>query len=251
VTPPSVKLSELLPNAIAQAEQQWHRLRRRTGGVTRVPRSRLLASCLKPGKLVVVFGRKSMGKTALALGMAEHVARHQWVPVGLFSLQLPGNEVAVRLLCARANLYRLRAGTKRFRDRLQATVAALSRIPIIISDPGKLTISQFCARARQMKARYGIQLLVVDRFELLHPPADGSMLKRLARKLRIPVVASANVPADKSLLRNADVVALLIRPDQYADNRATRAALRRQACLIISKNRGGPTGDIRLTASHQ
>ncbi len=240
-----------------------------------------LTSGLHPGNMVVIAGRPSMGKTALAMNIAEHAAIDQNIPVGVFSLEMSSEELVKRLLCSRAkvNLRAVRDGFLAERDFHPLTSAAsqLMKAPLYIDDSAGLTINQVRARARRMHLQFGIRLLVVDYLQLMRAPsrrADTSRqaevadisagIKSLAKELGIPVIVLSQLnrqPESRdegkprlsdlresgSIEQDADLVGLLVRPEAYEDDEDKRAALKGKATLIIAKQRNGPTGDVDLT----
>lgn len=224
---------------------------------------------LKPQQLVILAARPSVGKTALALNIADHLAG-QGVPVGFFSLEMASRELAERLMCARARIdsSAFRSGSPNQRE-LQAfvgTAAALSKAPLYISDKGGLTMAQLASRARRMVQRHGIKLLAVDYLGLLRSGEKSRNryeetslisqgLKALAKELNLPVLALAQLNRDSeredreprlsdlrdsgSIEQDADIVALLHRGRPMAcDPQPVR--------LIVAKHRAGRTGIVDL-----
>ncbi len=234
-----------------------------------------------PGNMIVIAGRPSMGKTALAMNIAEHVAMEQNKPVGIFSLEMSANELVLRALCsgAKVSLKAIRDGFPHDRDHhsLTAVASRLIKAPMYIDDSAGLTINQVRARARRMKLQFDIQLLVIDYLQLMRAPsrrADQSRqvevadisagIKALAKELAIPIVVLSQLnrqPDSReenrprlsdlresgTIEQDADLVGLLVRPEVYADNEQDRASERGKATLVIAKQRNGPTDDINLT----
>ncbi len=236
---------------------------------------------LNAGDLIVLAARPSMGKTAMALNMIEHVARSQphWLtraPVILnFTLEMGQQQVVARMLCslARVEAHRLRTGRISADDhqRLQDAAEELSRTNIFIEDSSSLSMMTLRSRARRQKAKTGLDLVVVDYLQLLSFPKSESRqqeisnisrsLKALARELEVPVVALAQLSRqvelreDKrpqladlresgSIEQDADVVLLLYRPEYYVQYRDEEH--RGLAEVICAKQRNGPTGTVRL-----
>jgi replicative DNA helicase len=233
------------------------------------------------GDLVVLAARPSMGKTALALNMIEAAALSQpeWLqrkPVVLhFTLEMGRQSIVSRMLCSRARVdaHRLRTGRIASDALHELTAAAdeLSRTSLFIDDTSALSMMTLRSRARRLKAKQGLDLIVVDYLQLLSFPKSESRqqeisnisrsLKALARELELPVIALAQLSrqvelrdpprpqlADLresgSIEQDADVVLLLYRPEYYP-------ALRDEenkgvAEVIIAKQRNGPTGTVRL-----
>ncbi len=237
-------------------------------------------SGLHPSNMVIIAGRPSMGKTALAMNIAENVAIDQNVPVGVFSLEMSSEELVKRMLCSRArvNLRAIRDGFLAERDFHPLTTAAseLMKAPLYIDDSAGLTINQVRARARRMHLQFGIKLLVIDYLQLMRAPsrrADQSRqvevadisggVKALAKELSIPIIVLSQLnrqPESRdegkprlsdlresgSLEQDADLVGLLVRPEIYADD-SEKAAEKGKAMLYIEKQRNGPTGKVDLT----
>jgi len=236
-----------------------------------------LTSGLQKGKLILIVGRPLMGKTALAMNIASNVAIQCKKPVGIFSLEATAEELAMRLLCsaAKVNLWSLRDTALSEQDHqwLTESGSELAQAPLVIDDTPRLPIDQLCTRARQMQSQFDIQLLVVDYLQLIHPHSCCSEakhqaeaekisleLKSLARELNIPVIVLSHLshepehehpqPSDwcipPSIVQDADVVGLLVRPEMYAETEEERNASKGKATLFIAKQRNGPTGDVPL-----
>lgn len=204
----------------------------------------------QPGELIIIAGRPSMGKTALGLNMAEHlaIAADPQRPVLFFSLEMSRQQVAQRILCSRArvNAHTLRRGRHSSEDlrRLQQVAADLSEAPLLVDDTADLTILELRARARLAQRRSDIKAIFVDYLQLMRAPKCENRqvevatisrgLKALAKDLNVPIVAMAQLnrsPEDRSRKGNrprmsdlresgaiegdADVVALLHREAYY------------------------------------
>ena len=254
-------------------------LYQRKGMVTGLPTGfidldRLLAG-LQPSDLVIVAGRPSMGKSSFALCVAEHVALVEKKPVGIFSLEMSKDSLVQRLLCshARINAHNVRSGMLSNSDWPNLTKAAgkLSEAPIYIDDSPSVTVLDLRAKARRLKRRHHIELVIVDYLQLMDATSSSraenrqqeiSMisrgLKALARQLNTPVIAVSQLSRapEKELRRprlsdlresgaieqDADVVLMLFREEYYdprEDNKGT-------AEIIIAKQRNGPTGTVKL-----
>jgi len=234
---------------------------------------------MQHSNLIVIAGRPSMGKTALALGIAEYVALREGKAVGIFSLEMTREEMALRLISsyAKINAQNMRRGFLSNNDRNNLILAAkkLSDAPIYIDDKPSLTNLVLRAKARNMKIRYDIDLLIVDYMQLLQATTGrregrqqevsdiSRSLKNLARELGIPIIVLSqlnreveNRPDRKPRLsdlresgaieQDADIVALMMRPGFYPDLVADDANLVGMAFLNIAKQRNGPTGEIKL-----
>ncbi|MBC7368483.1 MAG: replicative DNA helicase [Undibacterium sp.] len=231
-------------------------------------------------EMIILAARPSMGKTSLALNMAEAAALpHKGEPVGvlIFSLEMSAAQLALRMLCSRArvNMKLLRDGllSKNGDEqaRLLAAADQFSKAPIFIDDSSALSIMQLRAKARRLHARNPLGFIVVDYLQLL-APTDSKMpreqqvaeasrgLKSLAKELNLPVVvlSQLNRSSEKenrtpkladlresgSIEQDADVVLMLARPKD-ADEKFQVAA--DSAELIVAKQRNGPVGELKLT----
>jgi len=236
---------------------------------------------LNAGDLIVVASRPSMGKTAFALNMIEHAAlsRPEWLDrpptVLLYSLEMGRQQIVSRMLCSRARVdaHRLRSGRLAHEDRAELTSAAdeLSGTRVLIDDTSNLSAMSLRSRARRVKAKHGLDLIVVDYLQLVSFPRSESRqqeisnisrgLKGVARELEVPVIALAQLSrqvelrdpprpqlADLresgSIEQDADVVLLLYRPEYYPKYRDEEH--RGLAEVICAKQRNGPTGSVRL-----
>jgi replicative DNA helicase len=241
-----------------------------------------LTGGLHPGNMIVIAARPSMGKTALAMNIAEYVAVEQGLGVGVFSLEMSAEELVKRLLCARAkvNLGALTGGFLKQENvfpPLTAAASLLMKAPLFIDDTAGLTINQVRARARRMKQQHDVKLLVIDYLQLMRAPsrrADGSRqveisdisagVKALAKELSIPVIVLSQLnrqPEQReggrpklsdlresgSIEQDADVVGLLVRPEVYEDDEEEKRAKEGEATLVIAKQRNGPQGDVKMT----
>lgn len=240
-----------------------------------------LTSGLHPGTVFVIAARPSMGKTSLAMNIAEHVAITQGKPVGVFSLEMSSEELVKRMLCSRAkvNLRSFHGGfLSEQRDYVPLTNVAteLMKAPLYIDDTAGLTIHQVRARARRLKLQHDIQLVVIDYMQLMRAPsrrADSSRqveisdisggVKALAKELKIPIIVLSQLnrqPEQReegkpklsdlresgSIEQDADIVGLLVRPEVYADD-DEKAEKKGKATLFIAKQRSGPQGNVNLT----
>ncbi len=231
-------------------------------------------SGLQPSSLVIVGARPSMGKTSFALGLAAHAAIERRLPVLLFSLEMSHLELTQRLLCseARVDSSRMRNGKLHESDwpKIVQAIGKLGEAPLFIDDNANLTVMEIRAKARRLKSREGLGLIVVDYLQLMsgHGPAENRQvevseisrgLKILARELGVPVVALSQLSrglearADKrpaladlresgSLEQDADVVLFIYRDEVYNKDSADRGT----AEIIIAKHRNGPTGTTQL-----
>lgn len=233
---------------------------------------------LHQGELVILAARPSMGKTAFAMNVAEHVARDQSASVLFVSLEMSSIELADRLLCsvARVNGHRLRNGTVSQEDRLKLvdTASMLSKAPFFVDDSPSRTVTEIAAAARRIKRRQGsLGLVVIDYLQLIEPdnPKDprqeqvakiARRLKGLARELEVPVmclaqlnrqteVSKENIPRlshlreSGAIEQDADVV-LFVHREEYYHRGDDQKEHEGQAQIIVAKQRNGPVGEVDL-----
>jgi replicative DNA helicase len=229
----------------------------------------------EPGQLIILAGRPSMGKTALALNIAEHVAINLKAPVLFISLEMGHMEIADRLLSSRSGIdgHILRTGKGLGHEQLRALGQAyqeLERGQILIDDTPSRNMLQIAASARRLRHRKNIGLIVVDYIQLIDSEDSrdsrqeqiakiSRQLKTLARELPVPVIAlsqlnravesredrrprMADLRESGAIEQDADMVLLIHRPEYYDQNDQPGIAE-----LIVAKNRNGRTGTVKLT----
>lgn len=268
---------------VMEAVEAIESLYERRGAITGVPTGfhdlDRITNGLQGQDMIVIAARPSMGKTALAMNIAEHVAINEKLPVLVFSLEMSRQQLVQRTLCSRArvNLQKVRDGFLSDRDfpSLTSAAAKIAGAPLSIIDE-KLYIDSLVARARRAKAAKGIKLIVIDYLQLLrargfkpdHRQQEvtyiSAAIKGLAKDLSIPVIVLAQLnrqPENRhggkprlsdlresgSIEQDADVVALLVRGEVYEEDEDARAEKAGEASLIIAKHRNGPIGEVGLT----
>jgi len=274
-----------MKDQVMEAIESIEKLYERKGGITGVSTGFVefdrMTSGMHPSEMIVIAARPSMGKTALAMNIAEHVAINEKLPVGVFSLEMSSQQLVQRLLCSRArvNLQKVREGFLGERDFPSLTAAAskLAEAKIFIDDSASLTILELRAKARRLKAQQDVQLIIIDYLQLLRSTSRRAQdnrqleiseisagLKGLAKELKIPVIVVAQLnrqPEQRtggkprlsdlresgSIEQDADLVGLLVRPELYEEDEEARAEKSGEAELIIAKQRNGPVGEIPLT----
>ncbi len=274
-----------MKDQVMEAIESIEKLYERKGGITGISTGFIefdrMTSGLHPAEMIVIAARPSMGKTALVMNIAEHVAVHDQLPVGVFSLEMSSQQLVQRLLCSRArvNLQKVRDGFLAERDFPSLTAAAskLAEAKIFIDDSAGLSILELRAKARRLKAQHDVQLLVIDYLQLLRSTSRRAQdnrqleiseisagLKGLAKELKIPVIVVAQLnrqPEQRtggkprlsdlresgSIEQDADLVGLLVRPELYEEDEEARVEKSGEAELIIAKQRNGPVGEIPLT----
>jgi replicative DNA helicase len=233
---------------------------------------------LHEGELVILAARPSMGKTALATNIADHVAVEGQRTTLFVSLEMSRLELAERMICAngRINGHKLRNGfiSPTDRAKLVTTTAAMSTAPLFIDDTPSRTMTEIAATARRLKRREKLALVVIDYLQLIEPDNSkdprqeqvakiARRLKALARELKVPVLclAQLNRQAEVSkdnrprlshlresgaIEQDADVVMFVHRDEYYMTNDEDRQRVAGQADIILAKQRNGPTGDLKL-----
>ncbi|MGD2141168.1 MAG: replicative DNA helicase [Burkholderiales bacterium] len=235
-----------------------------------------MTSGFQPGDLIIVAGRPSMGKTALALNMAEHVALDAGLPIGVFSMEMSAAQLAMRLLGSIGKLdqHKLRTGRLAEDDwrKLTSAVGRLSEAPIQIDETAALNALELRARARRLHRQYGqLGLIIVDYLQLMSAASQGEnrateiseisrSLKALAKELNVPVVALSQLnrsleqrPNKRPVMsdlresgaieQDADLILFIYRDEVYNPDSPDKG----RAEVIIGKQRNGPIGTVMLT----
>ncbi len=231
---------------------------------------------LQPGDLIIVAGRPSMGKTSLAMNIAENAALGtNPVPTAIFSMEMGSDQVALRMISSLGQLDQSKLRTGRFRDEdwptITGVIAQMSEAPIYIDDTPALNPTEVRARARRVKREHGLGLIVLDYLQLMQVPGTAEnrateiseisrSLKALARELETPVIAlsqlnrSVEQRSDKkpvmsdlresgAIEQDADLILFIYRDEVY-DKETARQGI---ADIIIAKQRNGPIGEFPLT----
>jgi replicative DNA helicase len=282
-----VPIKARIMTAVERIEQIYENRGSVTGLSTGFYELDKLTGGLQPADMIVIAARPSMGKTALAMNIAEHVATDLKKPVAIFSLEMSADKLTERVLCSRAriDLQRVRDGFLSERDfpRLTAAAGILAASPLYIDDSAMLSIAELKARARRLRSQYDIELIVIDYLQLLRAVSRKAQenrqveiaeisggIKALAKDLHIPVIALSQLNRQPeargkegsrprlsdlresgSIEQDADVVGLLYRAEYYELDEDAKAEKAGQAELILAKQRNGPTGDVPLTFLHQ
>lgn len=235
-----------------------------------------LTSGLQPGDMIVVAGRPSMGKTAFALNIAEHIGVDQRLPVAIFSLEMSGPQLATRFLSSvgRIDQSKLRNGrlTDEDWERLTMALGKLHEAPIHIDETGAINATDLRARARRLYRQCGgLSLIVIDYLQLMTSTKSNEnratelseisrSVKALAKELKVPIVALSQLSrkveerTDKRPLmsdlresgaieQDADIILMMYREEYYKQDTQDKGV----AEVIIGKHRNGPTGTVRLT----
>jgi replicative DNA helicase len=235
---------------------------------------------LHGGDLVIVAARPSMGKTALALNIAQHVALRLKQTVAIFSLEMSRESLLTRMLCAAARVdsQRFRAGflSRDERDKLNRALHELVEAPLYIDDTAGLNMMDMHAKLRRMKQEHEIKLVIVDYLQLMSSPgrqenrnqevsALSRGMKLLAKELNVPMMVLSQLSRavetrqgdhrpqlsdlreSGSIEQDADLVGFIFREEVY---HREREDLRGLAELIVAKQRNGPTGTVNLVFLH-
>ena len=271
----------VLKDELRTAYERFEKLHRGEGGMrgipTGFPEIDNILSGFQKSDLIVLGARPSLGKTALALNIARHVALNEKQPVGIFSLEMSREQVVDRLIATEAQvpLWELRTGRLRQDEDfelIQHALDQLSQAPIFIDDTPSPTILQMRAIARRLQAEHGLGLIIVDYLQLVQPRGHSDNivqqvtecsrgLKAMARELHVPVLALSQLSreVDKrdgqrprlsdlresgSIEQDADVVMFIFRKDRNKFNPS--AEEENTAEIMIEKHRNGPTGIIKL-----
>ncbi len=252
-----------------------------TGLATGFPDLDRMTDGLHRGEMAVIAARPSMGKTALAMNIAEHVAVDQQRAVAVFSLEMSARQLVQRLICSRAriNVRKVRGRMLSHNDFNLVTTAAsqLQAAPMFIDETPGMSILELRSKARRLKKRYQIELVVIDYLQLLKSDSRRAQdsrqvevaeisggIKSLAKEIDVPVLVLAQLNRQPdgrggrprlsdlrdsgAIEQDADLVGLLYRPEYYADGDDDKLEdSEGKAELIIAKQRNGPVGEVPLT----
>jgi len=271
-------------NAIASIEKLYKNRGGLSGLASGFKKLDEMTSGLHGSEMFVVAARPSMGKTAFAMNIAEHVAVNLAKSVGVFSLEMSANQLVQRLLCshARVNLAHVRDGFLSQQDvsKITKSAAILSKSQIYIDDTAGISILELRAKARRMRDRHNIELIIIDYLQLLRSTTKRGQdnrqieiaeisngIKALAKELDIPIIVLAQLNRNPdartgsskgkpkmsdlresgSIEQDADVIGLLVRSEVYEDDEEAKKEMAGEAELIIAKQRNGPIGEVPLT----
>lgn len=261
-----------------ETTHQLEELYERSGFVTGVPtgfkRLNNYTAGLQSGDLIIIAGRPSMGKTALALNIAQHVALRHDGSVGIFSLEMSTQQLVRRMISSEAQVDNQKINTGYLsKDELNSLINSLELLAsknIFVDDSANPSLLEMRSKARRLKAEHGLDLLIIDYLQLmslgrfenrnLEIGAISRALKGLAKELEVPVIALSQLsraPEARShhrpqlsdlresgnLEQDADVVSFIYREELYNPD---DPSLEGEATLIIAKQRNGPVGDVPL-----
>jgi replicative DNA helicase len=272
-----IGVKDLVKDGYERLEKIFSEGRRITGLATGYSGLDNETAGLQPSELVILAARPSMGKTALALNIAENVALRNREPVAVFSLEMSKESLLLRLLAshARVDAHKFRTGHMNRDDwgRVTASLAELGDAPIWIDDSASSTVLEMGAKARRLKRDRGLSLVIVDYIQLVVPSTNrrnanrqeevssiSRALKALAKELKVPVVVLSQLTRaperedrkpqlsdlreSGAIEQDADVVLFINRPNFYKTDIPEEE--RARAELIIAKQRNGPTGSLNF-----
>ncbi len=270
-----VPVRQIVKGTFEMIERLYEKKERVTGVPTGFTELDDMTAGLQPSDLIIVAGRPSMGKTALALSIAQYAAIEKRLPVAIFSLEMSKEQLVLRLLCseARVDSHKLRSGFLGRADwpKLTAAAGRLAEAPIFIDDTPAMTVLEMRAKARRLMAERGLGLVIVDYLQLMRGRGDADnreqeisdisrSLKALAKELSIPVISLSQLSravetrgGDKkpqladlresgAIEQDADVVMFVFREEVYRQTEENRGI----AEILVRKQRNGPIGEVRL-----
>jgi len=271
-----ISIKSLLARAVDKIETLFEQEGTVTGAATGFTDFDELTSGLQPADLIIVAGRPSMGKTTIAMNMAENVAIKGDKPVAVFSMEMPGDALAMRMMSSLGRIDQHRIRTGKLEDdewpRLTSAINLLAETKLFIDDTPALTPTEVRSRARRLVREHGqLGLIVLDYLQLMQSPSSGDNrvqqisdisrgLKALAKELNVPVIALSQLnrnleqrPNKRPMMsdlresgaieQDADLIVFVYRDEVYNEDSPDKGI----AEVIIGKQRNGPLGTVRLT----
>ena len=269
-------IKPLLAKAIDRIEMLFQKDGHITGASTGFTDFDDMTSGMQPSDLVIVAGRPSMGKTTFAMNIAEHVAIKEQVPVAVFSMEMPGEQLAMRMISSLGRIDQHRVRTGKLEDdewpRMTSAINILAETKLYIDDTPAMTPTEVRARCRRLARENDgkLGLVVLDYLQLMQSPGSESRvneisdisrsLKALAKELNVPVIALSQLnrsleqrPNKRPIMsdlresgaieQDADVIVFIYRDEVYNKETSDKGT----AEIIIAKQRNGPIGTTRLT----
>jgi replicative DNA helicase len=268
-------IKDLLTKAVDRIDTLFHLDNPLTGVSTGFTDIDEMTAGLQASDLIIIAGRPSMGKTTFAMNIAEHAAIKDGRPVAVFSMEMPGEQLAMRLMSSLGRINQTKVRTGKLDDddwpRLTSAVSILSEAPLFIDDTPALSPTELRARARRLKREHDLGLIVIDYLQLMQVPGHkenrtgeiseiSRSLKALAKELNVPVVALSQLnrsleqrPNKRPVMsdlresgaieQDADVIVFIYRDEVYDEDSPDKGT----AEIIIGKQRNGPIGMRRLT----
>jgi len=273
-TQKSVHIKDLVREGIENLDRLYQRKEHITGIATHFTKFDNMTSGLQKADLIVLAGRPSMGKSALAVSIAENVGVDQKKGVAIFSLEMSKEQLVQRMLCsqARVDAHKVRSGFLSPSDwpKLTAAAGKLSEAKIYIDDTPAISVLELRAKARRLKANNDIDLIILDYLQLMRAAVKSDSrqqeiseisrsLKALARELSVPIISLSQLSRavesrqdhrpqlsdlreSGAIEQDADLVVLLMREEYYNPTEENRGV----ADVIIAKQRNGPVGTVKL-----
>ncbi|MDR9437250.1 MAG: replicative DNA helicase [Thiohalophilus sp.] len=270
-----VGIKDLLVKAVDRIDALYQSSDAYTGVPTGYTDFDDMTSGLQNSDLVIIAGRPSMGKTSFAMNLVENAAIKHQVPVAVFSMEMPGEQLVMRMMSSlgRIDQHKIRTGKLDDSDwpRLTSAVGILNEAPIYIDDTPGLTPNEIRSRARRIKREHGLGLVVIDYLQLMQVGGNTENrateiseisrgLKGLAKELNVPVITLSQLnrsleqrPNKRPVMsdlresgaieQDADVIVFIYRDEVYNEDSTDKGT----AEIIISKQRNGPIGTARLT----
>lgn len=268
------RLDEVLKSVLDRIDRLYGKKENITGIPTGFADLDNLTAGFQNSDLIILAARPSVGKTALALNIAQNAALRHKIPVAIFSLEMSKDQLAQRMLCSEAEIDALRLKTASLPDagwkRLTRALSKLSEAPIFVDDTAAITVTEIRAKCRRLKLEKGLGLVVIDYLQLMQGRGRienrvqeiseiTRSLKTLARELDIPVVSLSQLsravmqrqdrtPMLSDLRESGEIeqtadVVIFIHRDDYYNPQSEKGNI---AEIIISKQRNGPIGTIEL-----
>ena len=269
-----VSIEEIVPGAFAEIGELMNRRGQLTGVNTGFIDLNRMTNGFQKSDLIIVAARPAMGKTAFALNIAQYAALHDNRTVVIFSLEMSAQQLVMRMLCTEATVesQKIKEGVidPGDTDRLMQVMEPMSKCGLFIDDTGGISVAEIRSKCRRLKARRGLDMVVIDYLQLMQSSGGSKsdsrtqevsdmtrQLKLLARELEVPVVLLAQLnrgPETRqdhtpmiadlresgSIEQDADMVILLYRPAVYDETEDNTSQ------AIIAKHRHGPTGTVML-----
>jgi replicative DNA helicase len=268
-------IKDLLSKAVDRIDTLFHQDSPITGVSTGFADLDEMTAGFQESDLVIVAGRPSMGKTSFAMNIAEHAAIKNKITTAVFSMEMPGDQLAMRMMSSlgRIDQHKMRTGKLDDDDwpRLTSAVSILAEAPLFIDDTPALSPTELRARARRLKREHNLGMIVIDYLQLMQVPGSkenrtteiseiSRSLKALAKELSVPVIALSQLnrsleqrPNKRPVMsdlresgaieQDADVIIFIYRDEVYNEESPDKGT----AEIIISKQRNGPIGKCRLT----
>ncbi len=269
-------IKSLLADAVDKIETLFEMEGSITGASTGFTDFDEMTSGLQPADLIIVAGRPSMGKTTIAMNIAENVAIQEDKPVAVFSMEMPGEALAMRMMSSLGRIDQHKVRTGKLDDdewpRLTSAINILAETKLFIDDTPALTPTEVRSRARRLMREHGqLGLIVLDYLQLMQSPSSGDNrvqqisdisrgLKALAKELNVPVIALSQLnrnleqrPNKRPVMsdlresgaieQDADLIVFVYRDEVYNEDSPDKGI----AEIIIGKQRNGPLGTVRLT----